>query len=226
MLSGCASVRVTPNSIREIRERSEESAEILKTWEEAVSISNEFLASEYRKTLPQGEISLDGNGMAFVTDRARLPIHIRCSSLGDLLIPFKMAAQERSDGFVVGSVPPHRHREIDNTLFKQTSGRLLKNSQLAGLILHEITHVHFRLGTVSVGKTVLYYCEAVILFKYRSHSMEILPFQTSREFNAFVKAHFEKQKEQDANQASEPTPTAGTSAAKQPLAPAAGVAAL
>ncbi len=178
-------------------------------WKEAVSISNEFLASEYRKTLPQGEISLDENGMVFVSDRVRLPIRIRCSSSGDLLIPFKMVAQERSDGFVVGSVPPHRHREIDNTFFKHISGSPQQNYQLAGLILHEISHVHFRLGTVSVPKTVLYYCEAIFLLRYRSHSMEILPFRTSREFNAFVKAHFEKQKEQKPNKAPEPTAPSG-----------------
>jgi hypothetical protein len=189
VLSGCASVQVTPASISGIRGRDEERAEALKTWLEAVWISNEFLASEYRKTLPQGTITLEEDGMAFVSDGARSPIRIKCSTAGDLLVPFKMMAQERSDGFVVGSLPPHQHREIDNTLFKHFSGSKNMNHHLAGLILHELAHIHFRLGTVSVPKTMLYYCEAIFLFRYRSHSMEIIPFRVSREFSEFVRAH-------------------------------------
>ena len=191
LLSGCTSVRVTPGDVGRIAGRDDERAKIVKTWKEAVWIANWFLASEYRKTLPQGEITLDAGGMAFVTGGRRLPIRVRCSPMGDLLIPFGMIAQERSDGFVVGSVPPHRDREIDNTLFKQIAGSPLPNYEIADLILHELTHVYFKQGTVSFPKTVLYYGEAVFLFRYRSHSMEKLPFRTDDEFYAFVKARSE-----------------------------------
>jgi hypothetical protein len=101
-----------------------------------------------------------------------------------------MVAQERSDGFVVGSVAPHRHREIDNTLFKSISGQSQPNQMIADLILHELTHIYFKHGTVSLPKTVLYYGEAIFLFRYHDHSMERVPFRTSDEFWAFSKARF------------------------------------
>ena len=195
-LSGCTSVQVTPKSIRNVNGRAVEQADALKRWGEAVSICNEFLSSDYRKTLPKGDMVLEASGMTFISADARLPVRIRCGVAGDLLIPFHMIAQERSDGFVVGALPPREHRELDNSFFKHRSGSWQENYQMAGLILHEVTHSHFKLGTVSFPKTVRYYAEAVFLFRYRSHSMERLPFQTSSEFSAFVQAHFSQQKEE------------------------------
>ena len=191
--SGCVSVRVTPESIKAVATRTEERADALKRWNEAVRICNEFLNSSHRKTLPKGEILLAEDGMTFVSNGTRLPIHVRCCAAGDLLIPFKMVAQERSDGFVVGFLSPKTNREIDNSFFKHLSGGRQKNHEMAGLILHELTHSFLKTGTVSVSKTVRYYAESVFLFRYHKHSMEALPFATSAEFHAFVAVHFQEQ---------------------------------
>jgi hypothetical protein len=194
-LGGCASVPVTPRSIAAVPDRAEERAAALVCLREAVAIANEFLASDFRKTLPAGELVLADDGLTFVTAERRLPVNIRCTRAGDLLIPFKMAAQERSDGFVVGSVPPREHRAIDNSLFHRRSGAPVRDFEVAQLIVHELTHEYFGLGTVSFPKTVAYYAEAVFRFRYRNHSMERLPFQTSREFGAFARDHFARQKQ-------------------------------
>lgn len=204
-LSGCTSVLVTPKAVSHIEGRSVEKAEVLKRWDEAVRICNDFLASDFRKTLPEGRMVLEEGGMTFVTADARLPIRIRCCVAGDLLIPFKMIAQERSDGFVVGSLPPRQNREIDNSLFKELSGSWQANHQIAGVILHEVTHTHLKTGTVSFSKTVKYYAESIFLFRYRSHSMEILPYRTSSEFSAFLKDHFEKRAHEPSNVVLQPT---------------------
>ena len=197
LFSGCTAVRVTPGGVGKVRGRNEEKAAVLKTWKDAVWIANRFLASEHRRTLPEGKLILEENGMVFVTGVGSLPIRVRCSPMGDLLLPFNMIAQERSDGFVVGSVPPHRDREVDNTLFKRLSGGPLPDYEMADLILHELTHVYFKQGTVSFPKTLRYYGEAIFLFRYRSHSMEKLSFRTDDEFYAFVKAQVEKQHGRD-----------------------------
>ncbi len=60
------------------------------------------------------------------------------------------------------------------------------NAEIASLTLHELTHTYYRCGTVSFEKGVMYYLEAVFLFRYRNHSMERLPFQTSAEFMEFL----------------------------------------
>jgi hypothetical protein len=192
-LCGCISVRVTPRSIATVADRAKDREAALVCLREAVAIANEFLASDFRKTLPAGELVLSDDGMSFVAEGRRTPIDVRCTSAGDFLIPFKMAAQERSYGFVVGGMTPHEHREIDNSLFRRRSGKPLRDFEIAGLILHELTHCYCRVGTVSFTKTVAYYAEAILLFRYRTHSMERLPFQTSREFETFARDHFEKQ---------------------------------
>jgi hypothetical protein len=61
----------------------------------------------------------------------------------------------------------------------------------------------------------------IFLFRYRSHSMEILPFRTSGEFSAFVNAHFEKQKDKSPElQSSEPRCMLVTPRAEPRVAPA------
>jgi hypothetical protein len=186
--SGCVSVPITPNSIGKVKGRDVEKAGALTRLNDAVLMCNMFLHSTHRKTLPEGEIVLDGDGMTFITATERLPIHIRCSSSGDLVIAFGFTAQERSDGFVVGKLPPKKNRELDNSLFNQPSGNVKKYYQISELILHELTHTYFKQGTVSFAKTIAYYAESIFLFRYRSHSMEKLAFQTTREFLAFAKA--------------------------------------
>jgi hypothetical protein len=120
--SGCISVPVTPASIAAQRGRDEERAADVQRWTDAVSLCNAFLVSPERKTLPAGRVNFGEEGMEFVTGSVRLPMRIRCTTYGDLLIPFAMIAQERSDGFVVGLIIPKESRGLDNSFF-QTSKR-------------------------------------------------------------------------------------------------------
>lgn len=185
-VSGCVSAPVTPAGITAISGRSEERAADLKKWNDAVLLCNEFLASPARKTLPGGRVDFGGEGMVFVSGGVRLPIRIRCTTFGDLLIPFKMSAQERSDGFVVGLIPPKESRILDNSFFKYDNGRPASSANMASVILHELTHSYYRLGTVGFFQTISYYAEAIFLLRYRKHSQELLPYQTSDEFRVFI----------------------------------------
>ena len=153
------------------------------------SIANDFLHSDFRKTLPNGTLFLGDDGIVFSTSGDVVPLKIKCSFAGDILIPFGMAAQERSWGFVVGTVPPGESRVLDNSLFTGPSGRLLENFEIAGMLLHELSHTYFRTGTVSFWNGLRYYGESIFLLRYRNHSMERLPFRTSSEFEAFVVDH-------------------------------------
>lgn len=159
----------------------------LARWRDAVDWCNAFLESPERQTLPKGRITLSEEGMIFTTTDRQQPIRIRCTFWGDFLIPCKMAAQERSDGFVVGLVKPGESRLLDNSFFKYASGRTASSASMASLILHELTHSYLRLGTVDFPRSISYYAEVVFLWRYRNHSQERLPYRTSAEFEAFFK---------------------------------------
>jgi hypothetical protein len=187
--SGCTSVSITPQTIATAHVDPAERDHDLKAWKEAVWLCNAFLASSYRKTLPFGHVQLTDGGVEFTGDHFVQPCRIRCTLWGDVLVAFGMRAQERSDGFVVGYTQPRRDRVADNSFFKHPNGALLPNTQLAAAILHEMTHTYFHQGTVDFGTGFRYYAEAVFLFRYRHHSMERLPFQTSSEFRSFLHAY-------------------------------------
>jgi len=188
LLTSCSSVTLSPRSVSSVAGRSAEAEQLIETWREAVTLANEFLLSEFNTTLPRGTLLLSEAGMTFVVNGESTPFVVRCNSSGDILLPFKMNAQERSSGFVVGTVPPKKSRVIDNSFFKDLSGRAMSAYQVASLLMHELSHVHHKLGTVSPWKSFAYYAEAIFLFRYRNHSMERLPYSTSAEFYAFCKA--------------------------------------
>ena len=186
--SGCTSVPVTPAALRAAAPSDAGSSNALVRWQQAVGYCNEFLSSTNRKTLPEGTVKLTDYGMEFVTSNRVQPARIRCTSWGDVLVRFGFSAQERSDGFVVGSEPPGKSRLTDNSFFRNGDGSVMSSPGMAELALHEMTHTYYHCGTVSFGKGVMYYLEAVFLFHYRNHSMERLPFQTSREFAEFYRS--------------------------------------
>ena len=156
LLVGCSSVPVTPASISALPNRIEDREAAARCLHEAVQISNAFLASSFNESLPNGQMTLSDDGIIFSGGGDAFPFTITCSVAGDILIPFRMAAQERACGFVVGSVRPHEHREIDNSLFRHTSGEVLPNHLVAGTLLHELAHCCHKVGTVSPTKTVRY----------------------------------------------------------------------
>lgn len=161
LLSGCASVPITPATLAASTDRPEERDDALKRWREAVNLCNAFLESPYRQTLPKGEIWLTDDGMEFVADGVVRPVNVRCTRWGDVLVWFDMAAQERSDGFVVGLVKTGRSRLFDNSFFKYDADQPYPAAGIAELTLHELTHSYYHCGTVSFTKGMMYYLEAV-----------------------------------------------------------------
>lgn len=149
-------------------------------------LANDFLESSFRETLPRGYLELKDSGMVFVSESGEQPIQVRCTSWGDFVVAANLAAQERSNGFVVGLVHPKESRLIDNSFFKNLDGQPLSSAGMAELTLHELTHACYKTGTVSLGKAVRYYAESIFLVRYRNHSMEQLAFQTTEEFREFL----------------------------------------
>ena len=189
LLSGCASVSITLKSVASVPFRAGERDQALDRWREAVWLCNAFLTSSNRTALPEGKLRFTEDGMEFVTADEMLPVQIRCTAWGDLLVGSKFTAQERADGFVVGFVPPKDSRLLDNSFFKNHKGEPWSSAVMAETILHELTHSYHGVGTVSFSKALRYYAEAVFLFRYERHSMEKLPFETTRGFWKFYHAN-------------------------------------
>jgi hypothetical protein len=124
--------------------------------------------------------------MRFVTAAGVWPITVRCTTWGDVVVWFGFAAQEREDGFVVGSMAPERDRLVDNSLFVNGSGWRKPASDVADLVLHETTHVVWREGTIGFWNGVAYYLETIFLFRYSNHSAERRANATDEEFDWFV----------------------------------------
>jgi len=198
-----------------VHDRTDERDSDLKRWTEAVWLCNEFLNSPERRSLPAGHVDFTDGGMQFVSESIHLPISIRCTKWGDVLIPFHMAAQERSDGFVVGLVPPRTSRLLDNSFFKTNNGNPSSSASIALLILHELTHSFYHLGTVDLYHGFTYYLESIFLLRYRNHSQEIVPYQTSKEFLSFIRR---RNTEKPLPATVSVTPEAGAPAAPPPAA--------
>lgn len=192
LAAGCVDVTVTPRAIREIAAPDVPTADrdaAIALWEEAVALANEFLASDWRRTLPDGRYLLDPDaGMRFVAGERAWPIVVRCTTWGDLCVACGFAAQERADGFVVGRCAPDRDRRIDHSLFRFADGTPLAAIDVAGLILHETTHTVWREGTVGFWNGVAYYLEAIFLLRAEHHSDERRPHATDHEFGWFAAA--------------------------------------
>lgn len=181
-------MRVTPAGIRGAPVLAAERDAILATWARAIDLANDFLASDFRRTLPEGRYTLDeASGMTFHATDADWPIAVRCTTWGDVCTTSGFAAQERSWGFVVGQRAPRRDRRTDNSLFRDAMGNLLPASVVAELVLHETTHTVHHEGTVGFWQGVAYYLEAIFLFRYAGHSAERHANGTSEEFRFFFR---------------------------------------
>lgn len=187
-LGGCQSHLITPATVRESLLPEAEKAAALHRWEEAVDIANYFLGSPYRRTLPDGRFVYAESGMRFESGGRVWPIQVKHDPIGQLCVNFGFVAQERSDGFAIGRVRPRRDVRIDNTWFKDRAGHPNNAATMAALLLHETTHVVLRDGTVSFWKSIGYYGEAAVTFRYRTLTGERRPYATSEEFEWFVRA--------------------------------------
>lgn len=180
--AACTAV-VTPEGIARAGIPQEVRDESLKTWRAAIAAMNEFLASDFRRTLPPGRFELDErDGMRFVTGQGTWPIEVHCNWWGDLCLFTGFTAQEREYGFVVGEVDPERDRLVDNSFFSYNDASRKEARTVAELILHETTHVVWRQGTVGFWNGFAYYLEAIFLFRTNDHSAERRPHATGEEF--------------------------------------------
>lgn len=197
--SACGSVELTPAAIATAHAPEDLRADVFRKWRVAVTLANDFLASDWRLTLPPGRLELaDGSGMRFVSPLGTWPIEVRCTWWGDVVCACGFAAQEREHGFVVGESEPERDRLVDNTLFVNAAGWRKPPSDVAELILHETTHVVWREGTVGFWNGVAYYLEAIFLFRYADHSAERKANATTEEFMWFA-IHRERDPDLDAH---------------------------
>lgn len=188
--AACSSVTVTPDSLRRASVPQSERDQLVATWTGAVARCNEFLASPYRHALPEGRVVLDdARGMRFESDGRAWPLEVRSTSWGDLVLGFGFQAQERTYGFTVGECPPERDRVADNSLFRDSRGRVMDADLVADLLLHETTHVVSGEGALGFWKSFTYYCEAFFLFRYGpTHSDERRAYGTGEEYHAFIQS--------------------------------------
>ena len=193
LFGGCVSTPVTPTRLSNSHNEPAFAQTELATWSQAVDLCNLFLKSDQRHTLPAGSITLDQQGMVYSYQGGAIRMTVKCTSFGDILVYCKMAAQERSWGFVVGRTKPRVNRLTDNSLFRYPNGAFTSNIEVAGTILHELTHIYTKSCLSNPWEVIKYYTEACFLFRYRTHSMEKLPYRTSAEFYTYIettrKAH-------------------------------------
>jgi hypothetical protein len=183
---GCTAVWITPASLRTAAVADANAKDALARWQKAVGLANAFLDSPWRRTLPPGKFMLSEAGMIFRTLEKDWPVNVRVTPIGDWCVRFGFVAQERSDGFVVGRVPPQRSALLDNSFFLGRNGKSVSTPAMASLLLHETTHEIFREGTVSFWAGIAYYGEAALTWKYRTLRAERRPFATSEEFQFFI----------------------------------------
>ncbi len=184
-LSGCVSVRVTPEAIQASGASSEVRAHVESVWREAVGILNDFLSSPYNLSLPRGRYVLDyREGLRFETEQGVWPITVTCDWLGDLIHHLGGQAASMSRGFVVpGTHGPTGDRTIDNTLFQRMNGEWKPAHRVASVTVHETGHlVHGR----GILKNVGYACEVIFLFRRSSNSAETRPRSISVEFQVYL----------------------------------------
>lgn len=184
LAGGCRSIEISPRALSEQPDPQHTAA--LAQWSHAVELANEFLDSDYRRTLPPGHFELLPEGMRFNGSERSLPIEVHSTEWGKFVVQAGFAAQERENGFVVGSQPPRKDPLLDHSFFRFGDGRLLPASSIAELTLHETTHVIYREGTVGFWNGVEYYLEAIFLFRYSNHSAERHANATSEEFEYFA----------------------------------------
>jgi hypothetical protein len=192
-LGACRSLEITPEALRMQGGRPAERAAALARWQAAIELSNEFLESDYRRTLPPGRFELAEDGMRFISvDGPRWSIDVCSSTWGDLVVSCGFRAQEGQDGFCVGSIDQGQIASadalLDNSFFRRGDGEWHDSASLAEVVLHETTHVVHRAGTIGPWNTLGYYLVAIATFSAANHPAENRPRATSEEFAWFCAA--------------------------------------
>jgi len=181
-LSSCSTI-VTPRAIAESEAPPETRERAGALFEEAVELANRFLRSDQNRSLPAGRYAFGvGGNLVFITEEKIWPNRIRNSLAGDLVVLIGFRAQERDDGFVVGTRPPGEYPEIDHSMFRTLDGDWHSPESVASLLLHETAHTVHGEGTVGYGNTLQYYLEAVFLLRASDHSAERIPKAVDHEF--------------------------------------------
>jgi hypothetical protein len=161
----------------------------LTTWNDAVRIANEFLASPFNLSLPAGKIELDETeGMSFTTAAGSWPVRVHCSTFGDLVGWAGGQAASLRSGFVVGKTRcedsmREPERAVDNSLFAFKDGRQRAVWEVAKTILHETAHlVHGR----GFWKNCGYLIELLCLWRTAYNSIEDRPRASTAELLRFA----------------------------------------
>ena len=129
------------------------------------------------------------------------------------MVHLGFAGQTRTWGFVVGKVPPRKDYLTDNSLFRSLNGTPYGNIFVANMILHELTHMNLGQGMDKPMVMLRAYSEAILLCRYRNHSMERLAWKTSAEFDEYINALRKGQPERFQNlQTTWPNPSTTASA--------------
>lgn len=187
--SACRAVVISPTALRAAELSAAERSQALELWQAAVERANEFLDSPFRRTLPAGEIVLEDAGMRFVereSGRELQPLEVVCSDWGDLLVLCGFAAQESPRGFTVGATRARGRRLVENSLFRDPQNQWLSAPDIAGLVLHELTHDWSGDGALGFAKSCSYYA-SFLVHGYDEHPDERRANATSEEFAFFAR---------------------------------------
>lgn len=163
-------------------------------WErltQAAELANRFIDSDVNRYFPagyhfratqDGRLFLDSDG----GDGFRVRIHVTC--WGTLVAELGFSAQERADGFSVGMMRDAGGAPVDatiaNSLWFNLDGSWRDASDMAALLLHEMSHA---LQVRAQGQTsywLEYYLRATILLQGggRIHELEKVPYRVTTEF--------------------------------------------
>jgi hypothetical protein len=189
VVASCTSTTVPPDALAALAAEDERAARALAHWEQGVQFANAFLASDESVTLPSGRFELTGDGLRYVTETEAHPIEVRVR-WSPAVSWFGIDGQERSWGFAVG-----RRGEGDalyaNSLFRDDGHDWSHPVHVGGLMLHETAHVVFDVGALGFWKGTAYCLEMLLLFRYRDHSGERLPYAVTDEYHGWVQANVE-----------------------------------
>lgn len=198
--SGCTSVEVTPAAIVRLPAETVDRDGCLVRWRQAVAIANAFLDSRASRELPRGQIALDDQGMRFLADNGRLiPLRVRNTGFGSVVVQVAdgSLAQERSDGFVVGTAGEWATESLlHHTFFYYPQSlaperRPLEPDIMALLIVHELTHIVHRVGTVGTWPALRFYWRLLWGgFENTGHPAEEVPRRTNEDFQRWRQRTF------------------------------------
>ncbi len=178
---GACGTLISPQQLEQAELPAVQKEELGQRWDRAVELANGFLDSAANRALQDCHYQLQPQGMVLTTPQGPVPVQIRCTPWGSLVVWSGFEAQERSWGFVVGA-RGDGPAVAANSFFLRSDGQARPAWMMAELILHETTHQLHHVGTVSWLRGAVYYIQALSYGGGREHPQEALPYQVSADF--------------------------------------------